>query len=217
MNLHEWQNQVRDGMRRGASYEGLFATPARGASLEQRFEVYRDGYWLRASESLVEDFSLSERLLGKERFESAIRDFLAVKSEYELELGELSPGFAAFLSERARASVVRALRLDLLAVEARRAPDPAAVPGGGIGLVPSARLLADGGRRYVFWRHEGYVRRERISADSMKLLEAFRTPAPVEMLGERLEPLALEPDFVQEEIAMWVECGLIVVYGTRSE
>lgn len=201
--MHEWQTRFLEGIRGKGSVEGLFReAPLLGA----RFGVYREGYWLRASESLEEDFPLTQRLLGTARFEGLMRDFLATGPGSLLELGELSPAFAAFARSRAiGAAEPRALALDLLAVDARRAPEPEAMPGGGFGLHPSARFYGEGRRRYVFWRADGSVLRERIEDATARLLLALREPAPAAELGDRLGALELEPEFVRVEVALWAE------------
>jgi hypothetical protein len=165
--LREWQKRISDGVRGGGAIEGGFRKG------EERFHLYRDGYWLRVSESLSEDFPLTARLLGARSFEERMREFLPTERSYELELGEVSQTFAALLSRGAAPSLSRAIALDLLAVEARRAPEPE--PGKRLGLHPSARFFVEGNRIYAFWRdEEGQVLRERISREMLEMLRGVR-------------------------------------------
>jgi hypothetical protein len=211
MNLAEWQTRVLEGMRWNSPIEGLFQGP-----LENRFSVYQEGYWLRVCESLKEDFPLTERLFGVIRFEALIRDFLATERvEWELELGEVSPAFAAWLESSASPALMRSLKLDLLAVSSRRAPEAEGISG--YGLHPSARFFRDGARGYVLWRFEGSVLRERLDSRTERLLALFREPADLEALRNRIEILGDEPEFVQDAVATWTEAGLICEYTVAAD
>ena len=214
--LRDWQNRFLEGVRHGADCGDELFSPAESPSLAIRFAVYREGYWLRVSESLIDDFPLTGRLLGTAIFVARLRDFLAVKRGLELELGELTPAFADFLLADAKPTLARALRIDLLATEARRAPDPVPVPGlahPSFGLHPSSCFFREGARCYALWRANGSVRRERISPRLFVLLECFREPAGLEELSERLGGLGEEPDFVQGAVAEGSALGLIVSYS----
>ena len=209
--LADWQARVLEGVRRNADVRGLFLEP-----IGDRFGVYSEGYWLSVSASLVEDFPLTERLLGAARFEEAMRTFLALeRDEWNLELGEVSLAFAAWLTKGVSAGGRRSLALDLTALSSRRALEPEKESG--IGLHPSARFFREGMRGYVFWRAEGEVCRERIDQRTERLLRVFTEPALIEALGERLGSLGEEPAFVQDAVAAWTEAGLICVYSPREE
>ncbi|MGZ3660209.1 MAG: HvfC/BufC family peptide modification chaperone [Bdellovibrionota bacterium] len=215
MQLRGWQKQFREGMRAGGDALSLFLA-AEAPSLGDRFRVYREGYWLRVSESLAEDFPLTERLVGKAVLESAMLDFVAQKEGYELELGELSPLFAEFLRGRAAPALDRSLQLDLLALESGRSPEPVSLAESvAFGVHPSARFFSSGRRNYVLWRAEGSVCRERISPRTLALLRCFQKPGGLEALGEKLEVLGEDPAFVQGTVAEWTQLGLIVSYGGK--
>jgi hypothetical protein len=201
--LREWQKRISNGVRRGGVIEGGFRTG------EARFHLYRDGYWLRVSESLLEDFPLTARLLGTRGFEARMREFLPAERGYELELGETSESFADWLGKGAAPALLRAIELDLLAVQARRAPEAAV--GKRLGLHPSAKFFESGERIYAFWRDEhGQVLRERISKSMLQMLERVRVPAASDELAMRL--YGLGPDFseLQEMVAECCQAGLLV-------
>lgn len=200
--LHEWQKRIASSVRRGGASEGLFCAG------EARFPLYREGYWLRVSESLQEDFPLTERLLGARGFEARVREFLPSDRGYELELGEVTPSFADWLLVGAKPTLRRAIALDLLAVETRRSPEPAA--GSRLSLHPSARFFVEEQRVYVFWRDgEGQVLRERISMRMYRVMECFREPVSAESLAERVVPLGEDREFVRETIENCSEAGLL--------
>ena len=207
--LLRWQQAFLDGIREQDA-TGLFEQ-RNGASAESRFGVYLEGIWIRIRDSLAEDFYLTRKLLGSVKFEQMIRNFLSEKRERELELFELSTEFAKFFSVDSHPALSRAIRLDILALEARRAPEPEVVlefPS--FGLHPSARFLDSGHRFYVLWRFDGSVRRERIDEKLRKFLTCFQKPQSFERLTSKLEDLGESPDYVQRQVSSWVSVGLIV-------
>lgn len=211
--LREWQTCVHKALRRGDSPVGLFREGGKFSVLAA-FRAYAEGHRLRVYDSLGDDFPLTARLLGRAGFARAIDEFLALpEREYELELGAVSDNFARFLRARPSAPLGRAASLDMLALSARSAPEPAS-PDGVVrfGLHPSARLLRERHHAYVVWRVDGSVLRERIDERTGSLLHALREPKRPEELGERLAELGEEPAFVQASVAEWSEAGVISKY-----
>lgn len=193
--LLEWQKRVREGVLGSNMPQGLFRAH------EKRIQLYREGYWLRVSESLREDFPLTERLLGVAGLEARMREFLALRRAYELELGELTSAFAAWLRDQGSNALARSVALDSLAVESRRAPEVAEGPR--LGLHPSVRFLAHGDRSYVFWRDaQGDVLSERIPLATLELLMRFREP--VAGVGQEFSSL-------RETLDECAEAGILVL------
>jgi len=177
--LHEWQKRVRESLLGTDTAPDLFRAHA------ERVHLYREGYWLRVSESLREDFPLTERLLGRAIFESRAREFLGMKREYELELSELSASFEGWLRDRGTAALARAVTLDGLAIQSRRAPE--VLGGSRFGLHPSVRFFDHGDRSYVFWRDErGYVLSERVPSGTVAILRRLRDPVDTHEIAERM-------------------------------
>lgn len=202
MKLAEWQKRAHEVIRSGAPAEGIFAD-------EQSLRAYRLAFPATVAGALEDDFPLLLRLLGRRAFRERVAAWLEKPRGYFIEIRAMAPSFLAFLEACAEpATVLRAARVDLLAEQARLAPEP--VIGGKIfGLHPSVRLLAEGHRRYCLWRQGGEICRERLSARDLTLLECFREPAELAVVSQRLERSGLEPAFVQEAVAVWSASGVV--------
>ncbi len=210
MLLREWQERFSASVRNGEDAAGLLITPESGPSLMARLAVYRDGYRNRVRAALFADFPLTARLLRRGPFDVLVGAFLAGKKGHEIELGEVSPRFGDFLGNQQHSKALhRAVKLDLLVLEAEQAPDPEA-GGENFGLHPSARFFREGNHCYAIWRRGKIVRRERTSLSTQQLLECFQAVAAVAELGERLGSIELDPEFVQSGVTLWTGLGMIV-------
>ncbi len=206
MNLREWQSLAHRAIRGETASGSAFLEP-------ENLSAYVRGFRGRVRESLESDFPLLLRLVGREAFRARVDSWLREPRGYFIELRALAPELLRFLAERGEpASVLRAARIDLLAEEARIAPEEAT--GGRLfGLHPSVRLLCEGPRAYCIWRQEGSVCRERLRAEELRLLECFAERAELAEISERLERSGLEPGFVQGSVAVWSESGVIVSFA----
>ncbi len=207
MNLRDWQLQTHKAIREGeGDVASLFVSGA------GNLFVYRNGFRLRVLGTLRDDFELLERLLGKAEFARKVDAFRASPLGYHVELGSLSPAFAAFLEKSGETpTVLRAARLGLLELAARAAPEPET--GGRLfGLHPSAGLLDSGGRFHAVWREEGFVRRERIRAIDFLFLRCFEQRAELVELSVKLEAAKLSQSFVRDSAAVWTKLGLLVAF-----
>jgi hypothetical protein len=138
-----------------------------------------------------------------------MKEFLALPRGYEIEIGEVTVAFAAFLRASEAPALDRAVALDLLAVEARRAPEVAS--GLRLGLHPSVRFLAYGERSSILWRDPGGdVLRERVSLLTLALLARFREPVAPENIAARLAGLDLGWQWLQQTIEECTEAGILV-------
>ena len=203
MNLSEWQIQFSQ-LIKGQACEAAPSTEAQAA----RVAVYQRGFWQRLSGSLMEDFPLTYRLLGRDLFLELVHAFLDVERGFQPDLGEVSDVFAAYVrSTMPGTPAARAAHLDLQRVHAALAPE---TPPSGhhFGLHPSARLLADGERFYVTWRVHRYVERRRVTEAAYQLILGFDPPADLATITDRLSELALEPEFVKE-MEEWSSLGLL--------
>lgn len=202
MDLAEWQKRAHKAIRMGEGAAEAFAEPARVRAYSLSFPAVVRG-------SLEDDFPLLMRLLGRARFHALVREFHSVPRGYFVEVRAIAPAFLCFLEAGgAAASTLRAARIDLLAEEARLAPEPA-VGGVVFGLHPSARLLEAGRRSVCVWRQEGVVCREKLSPEELTLLRCFEKPAELAEISARLERAGLAMEFVQEAVAVWSASGVI--------
>ncbi len=206
-NLRDWQESFRAKLRE-RRIELPPLADSTGLGVDARMAVYQYAYWIRVSESLLEDFPLTERVLGKKLFLKAVRDFLAGYRGYAPELGALSAPFASSLADSPGLRLSAAI--DLAALAAWRTPDPAPRAPGSFGLHPSVQMLGSGRRHYLIWRQGDHVMRERIGIALRELLDAFAPGGKMEEIAERLEEKALAPGFVRESVAEWSACGVIV-------
>lgn len=210
MRLADWQKRAHDVIRSGAPAEGVFLD-------EKNLRAYTLAFPATVVRSLEDDFPLLLRLLGNRAFRERVTAWLEEPRGYFVEIRALAPAFLAFLEARGEPPpVLRAARLDLLAEQARIAPEPSGTGGLAFGLHPSARLLSEGHRRYCLWRQDGEVCRERLSADELRLLECFREPAELAVISERLERSGLGTDFVQEAVAVWSASGVVGAFEVRE-
>jgi hypothetical protein len=201
VDLRQWQLAAHKAITERGDSRALFA---RGDAA-----VYEAGFVHRVHGFLEKSFPLLRRLIGGPALQERVRAFLAADHRYHIEFGSLVPAFVSFLEGSGeRSTVARAARLDAMEQHAARAPDP--VSGGDLlGLHPSASLLESEGRRYVVWREEGCVRRERLRAQDLALLRCFEEGAELAEISTCLERIGFEPEFVQESVSLWVKLGLI--------
>jgi hypothetical protein len=207
VNLREWQLEAHRAIRSGqGDAASLFVSGA------GNLFVYRTGYRLRVLGTLRDDFELLERLLGKAEFARKVDAFCASPLGYHIELGSLSPAFAAYLEKSGEtATVLRAVKLGLLELAARSAIEPEA--GGRLfGLHPSAGLLENAGRFHAVWREDGFVRRERIRGVDFRFLRCFKERAELVELSVKLEAEGLSQNFVRDSAALWTKLGLLVAF-----
>lgn len=203
MKLSDWQAQFSEAIK-GRAWEGTPATEAQAA----RLAVYQRGYWQRLSGSLEDDFRLTFRLLGKDRFFDLVRDFLDTERGFQPDLGEISDVFAAYIRARfPGGTLARAALLDLQAVHAFFAPE--AEPNGRyFGLHPSVSLFGDGQRFYLTWRGADGLERRRLDEPAFQLLTSFEPPAELGEITGRLE--GFDSEMVRASVEQWAREGIVV-------
>lgn len=126
-----------------------------------RVEIYREQFWLRHTASLVDDFPGVGRILGQERWQRLVEEYLEVHVPDSWTLRDLGHALASFAAERPwldeRELVADMARLEWAFVEAFDAADAPALDTDAIGrlepedweagrlvLAPSVRLLRVG-------------------------------------------------------------------------
>lgn len=214
LSLSEWQEKFRAQMRGEAAPtdEELAELFLPASDLPSRFSVYRHGYHTRTTDSLLHDFLLTKRLLGEMRFLALAGEFLKGPRFEELELNEVSPHFADFLLENYPSSGLSlAVKVDLAGLEARYSPEREG-SGNLWGWHPSVRQAGDPKRAYLLWREKDGVKRERVQAAELAILQCFREPASMAAIGDRLQKLACDAATVQETVAVWSEAGVICAH-----
>jgi len=207
VNLREWQLQAHKAIRKGGAAEELFEAGS------ANFSIYSNAFRLRVRGALSDDFFLLRRLVGERIFAEKVGEFSRVALFHQQELSALAPAFFAFLQLGVLPpAALRAARLDMLELAARRAPEP--TPGGKFfGLHPSAGLLEDGTRFFAVWREDGYVRRDRLRAQDYRFLSCFTARAELAEISARLEAAGLSQAFVQDSAALWTKLGLLVSFS----
>jgi hypothetical protein len=203
LKFQEWQSLAHSAIRDRKALPGLFEAG------EGNLRIYQNAFRIRVRAAIRDDFQLLERLVGRSEMLSLVEAFLLTDRDYRVEPGLLGPAFFRFLEKKgARATILRAARLGLLEVAARKAAEPEA--GGKLfGLHPSASLLADGRRFFVVWREDGFVRRERLRAQDYTFLRCFAVKAELAEISARLELAGLSQAFVQDSAALWTKLGLL--------
>ena len=77
MSLRTLQQAFLSGVRGDAVDSGVFAAPP-ASSAEARFDIYREGYEIRLTEAIKNDYPATERILGAGPWRSLIHRYLAV-------------------------------------------------------------------------------------------------------------------------------------------
>ncbi len=155
-----------------------------------QLEIYREQFWLRHIDSLLEDFPGVSGILGQERWDRLVWEYLATiaPTSYDLgELGEKLPGFAAtrdWLEEREL--VVDMATLEYGHALVFSAPDAGKLEPAKLAAVPedaweTAQLVPDPGLRLQRLRYPVLELRRRLIA-AREQPEAAPIPWP--------EPLA---------------------------
>lgn len=160
-------------------------------SADARLAIYRDGYRLRLTEALGEDFPLLRALLGAAAFERLARAYLAACPSRSFTLRDLGRGLPGFLAGRRRPALrataafewALLTAFDAADVDTLSAADLAAVPPQGFarlrfGLAPGAQVLRLGWNVPAAW--------SAWHADGQATPPA-RLPAPIDCLLWRRE------------------------------
>jgi len=139
----------------------------------EQLEIYREQFWLRHTESLVEDFPGLGGILGQAAWDELVWAYLAEVPPVSHDLGELGAELPAFIAARAGLEH-RELLFDMASVEYSHvavfaAPDRAKLDPAKLGAVPEdawerARLVTDPGLRVHRLRYPVVALRRRLVA-----------------------------------------------------
>jgi hypothetical protein len=110
-----------------------------------QLDIYREQFWIRHVNCLREDFPVLLALVGDEKFEAIVRDYLAAHPPKKFQLRHLGEDLADFLATRDDELLADLARLEWAFIDAFDAPDappldPAVVAAIPEDAWPSARL-----------------------------------------------------------------------------
>lgn len=192
--------------------EAHIAGNARLSPIEQ-LEIYREQFFLRHTDSLVEDFPGVGGILGQAAWDSLVWDYLATVPPTSYDLAELGAGLPDFIAERASLER-RELLVDMATLEWNHmavfsAPDRPRLDPAKLATVPEsawegARLVPDPGLRLQRVRYPVVALRRRLvlardAHDDEPI--ALPDPEPADLAvhrrerlihHDRLEPAAFE-------------------------
>lgn len=153
----------------------------------EQLEIYREQFFLRHTDSLVDDFPGLGGILGQAAWDALVWAYLATVVPTSYDLGELGEGLPAFI--RARAGLEhRELLVDMATLEWHHvvvfsAPDHPRLDPAKLASVPegaweSARLVTDPALRLLRVRYPvGALRRRLIAARDAQDSEPVTLPA----------------------------------------
>lgn len=95
---------------------------ARLSPIEQ-LDVYREQFWIRHVNCLAEDFPVLRALVGEERFEAIVADYLKAFPPTKFRLRDLGMHLAELLATKDDALVAELARLEWAFIDAFDAPD----------------------------------------------------------------------------------------------
>jgi hypothetical protein len=202
-SLEALQRLLVDGLQRGTDARDpaflgdlsrIVKPSARGMSPAERFEVYREQYWLRHLANLEEDYPTLGHVLGAADLRELLVDYLHAHPPSTWNLQRLGAALPDFVERRVpadRPSAARdAARIDWAFVEAFDAPDVPPFDARALTSVPEdawpgARITFHPSLRPLDLGHHVHVLRERIAR------------------GERAAPLVPEP----ASVVVWRDPG----------
>ena len=227
MDLKSLQLKFRDALKseNTSAWQDMPISAHSRFTQEECLRVYQNAYWIRMENSLEEDFALTMRYVGYEKFSAYMREFLMHLPGPRHTLAEESEKFHAYLIAKARNQAQPRLEiaatLDHTMCVAFHLPEQPDLGHYGFDgtenfSLSSALLLnhfhlPDGKEKhYITWRSFPLgLQRKRLTINEAKILQEFVAPATLEKIAVRLEMLAIDPTLVQKVIARWTKRGAI--------
>jgi|GEM_PF-1484202 len=224
--LAAWQRRFKaaiKGQAAGADELDLLAGP--GPSANERFGVYRDAYFARLRDSLMEDFPRLYEAVGPKAFASFARDYLSLYPSRSETLFDLGNQVLAYLGDRPELdenSRLFALALrDTAELRSFLAPDPdleevaalddVATFGDAMRLAPhpSVRIVGVGGVTWLSWRGPDGLGEFELTSPQTRLLDAIGEARPLSQLGLDPRVSSWDENELQALIAGWIEEGIL--------
>jgi len=112
-----------------------FTGSARLSPIEQ-LDVYREQFWLRHVHCLEEDFPVLHALVGAEKFEAIVADYLAAHPPKHFQLRHLGDALADFLASRDDALLADLARVEWAYIDAFDAADAPPLDPTAVAAIP---------------------------------------------------------------------------------
>jgi len=111
-----------------------------------QLDIYREQFWIRHVNCLREDFPVLVALVGEEKFEAIVRDYLEVFPPKKFQLRHLGENLADFLATRDDQLLADLARVEWAFIDAFDAPDAPPLDPSSISAIseddwPNARLV----------------------------------------------------------------------------